>query len=136
MEIFIDTAITEEIEKASKLGVIKGVTTNPSLLKKSGKTLKEVILEILKLVKGPVSAEVKESTAENMYYEAKEIVEMVGNNEYITIKLPMTEEGIKVCKKLKKHNIHIYNATRGGNLEVFPRVKLEDVLSKKREESK
>ena len=105
MEIFIDTAITEEIEKASKLGVIKGVTTNPSLLKKSGKSLKEVILEILKLVKGPVSAEVKESTAENMYYEAKEIVEMVGNNEYITIKLPMTEEGIKVCKKLSKEGI-------------------------------
>lgn len=105
MEIFIDTAITEEIEKASKLGVIKGVTTNPSLLKKSGKTLKEVILEILKLVKGPVSAEVKESTAEDMYYEAKEIVEMVGNNEYITIKLPMTEEGIKVCKKLSKEGI-------------------------------
>lgn len=105
MKIFIDTAITEEIKKASELGIISGVTTNPSLLKKSGRSLNDVIQEILTLVKGPVSAEVKEDNAENMYKQAKEIVEMTNNCPYITIKLPMTQEGIKVCKKLSDEGI-------------------------------
>jgi len=105
MKIFIDTAITEEIKKASELGIISGVTTNPSLLKKSGRSLNDVIQEILTLVKGPVSAEVKEDNAENMYKQAKEIVKMTNNCPYITIKLPMTQEGIKVCKKLSEEGI-------------------------------
>lgn len=105
MEIFIDTAITEEIKLAAELGVISGVTTNPSLLKKSGRTLSDVIQEILTIVKGPVSAEVKEDTAENMYAQAKEIVRMTNNCPYITIKLPMSEDGIKVCKKLSSEGI-------------------------------
>ena len=105
MKIFIDTAITEEIKKASELGIISGVTTNPSLLKKSGRSLNDVIQEILTLVKGPVSAEVKEDNAENMYKQAIELVEMTNNCPYITIKLPMTQEGIKVCKKLSDEGI-------------------------------
>ncbi len=105
MKIFIDTAITSEIKEASSLGVIKGVTTNPSLLAKSGRTLNDVISEILSLVDGPISAEVEESTAENMYAQAHEIVEKSHNNPNITIKLPMTSEGVKVCSMLSKEGI-------------------------------
>ena len=105
MKLFIDTAITEEIVAAAELGIISGVTTNPSLLARSGKTLNEVITEILKLVNGPVSAEVEESTAENMYAQAHEIVNSVDVNPNITIKLPVTEDGIKVCRKLSKEGI-------------------------------
>ncbi len=105
MKIFIDTAITSEIKEASSLGVIKGVTTNPSLLAKSGRTLNDVISEILSLVDGPISAEVEESTAENMYAQAHEIVEKSHNNPNITIKLPMTSDGVKVCSMLSKEGI-------------------------------
>ena len=105
MKLFIDTAITEEIAAAAELGVISGVTTNPSLLAKSGKTLNEVITEILTFVNGSVSAEVEESNAENMYRQAHEIVASVNFNPNITIKLPMTEDGIKVCKKLSSEGI-------------------------------
>lgn len=105
MQLFIDTAITEEIAAAAGLGIISGVTTNPSLLAKSGKTLNEVITEILTLVSGPVSAEVEEDSAENMYRQAHEIVSAVSFNPNITIKLPMTEDGIKVCKKLSSEGI-------------------------------
>ncbi len=104
MKLFIDSAIIEEIESASKLGVISGATTNPSLLKKSGKTLQEVIKNILMLIDGPISAEVSESDEETMLNQALQIVEMA-NNENITIKLPMTEDGLKVCKKLSQKNI-------------------------------
>ena len=105
MKLFIDTAITEEIAAAADLGVISGVTTNPSLLAKSGRTLNDVITEILSLVNGPVSAEVEESSAENMYRQAHEIVNSVNFNPNITIKLPMTEDGIKVCRRLSSEGI-------------------------------
>ena len=105
MKLFIDTAITEEIAAAAEFGIISGVTTNPSLLAKSGKTLNEVITEILTLVNGPVSAEVEESDAESMYGQAHKIVGSVNFNPNITIKLPMTEDGIKVCKKLSAEGI-------------------------------
>ena len=105
MKLFIDTAITEEIAAAAELGVISGVTTNPSLLAKSGRTLNDVITEILSLVNGPVSAEVEESSAENMYRQAHELVNSVNFNPNITIKLPMTEDGIKVCRKLSSEGI-------------------------------
>lgn len=105
MKLFIDTAITEEIAAAARLGIISGVTTNPSLLAKSGKTLNEVIVEILALVNGPVSAEVEESAAANMYAQAHAIVQSVNFNPNITIKLPMTADGIAVCKKLSSEGI-------------------------------
>lgn len=105
MKLFIDTAITEEIASAARLGIISGVTTNPSLLAKSGKTLNEVIVEILALINGPVSAEVEESAAANMYAQAHAIVQSVNFNPNITIKLPMTADGIAVCKKLSSEGI-------------------------------
>ncbi len=105
MKIFIDTAITSEIKEAASLGIIKGVTTNPSLLAKSGRTLNDVILEILSIVDGPISAEVEESDDEHMYAQAHQIVEACNNNPNITIKLPMTPDGVKVCSRLSKEGI-------------------------------
>lgn len=105
MKIFVDTAITSEIKEAADLGIISGVTTNPSLLAKSGRTLDEEIKEILTLVDGPISAEVTEGDYESMYKQAHDIVDLSFNNKNITIKLPMTEAGIKVCKKLTDEGI-------------------------------
>lgn len=105
MKIFIDTAITSEIKEAADLGIISGVTTNPSLMAKSGRTLNDVISEILSIVDGPISAEVEESDAESMYKQAHEIVKMTKSNPNITIKLPMTKDGVKVCSMLSKENI-------------------------------
>jgi transaldolase len=105
MKIFIDTAITSEIKEAASLGIIKGVTTNPSLLAKSGRTLNDVILEILSIVDGPISAEVEESDEAHMYAQAHQIVDACSKNPNITIKLPMTEDGVKVCARLSKEGI-------------------------------
>lgn len=105
MKIFIDTAIVEDIEKAAKYGIISGVTTNPSLLAKSGRNLNEVIADIISLIDGPISAEVDESDADSMYKQAKNIVKEMHNSPNLTIKLPMTIDGIKVCKKLSSEGI-------------------------------
>ncbi|MGE4379209.1 MAG: fructose-6-phosphate aldolase [Candidatus Izemoplasmatales bacterium] len=102
MKIFADTAIITEIEEVSKWGIISGVTTNPSLIAKSGITLKEAINKIVKLVDGPISAEVAESDAESMIEEAKIYAKMHKN---IVVKIPMTLEGIKAVKKLSEMNI-------------------------------
>lgn len=102
MKIFIDTANIEEIKKASKLGVLSGVTTNPSLIAKEGKDLKEVIEEICSIVDGPISAEVMSLDSENMVKEAMELVKLHKN---IVIKIPMCEEGIKAVSILSKQNI-------------------------------
>lgn len=105
MKIFIDTAITEEIYESAKLGIIKGVTTNPSLLAKSGRTLNDVITEILTIIDGPISAEVNEGDEEDMYQQAHRIVDMTNNNPNITIKLPMTPDGVAVCHRLSLEGI-------------------------------
>ena len=102
MKIFADTAIITEIEEVSKWGIISGVTTNPSLIAKSGITLKEAINKIVKLVDGPISAEVAESDAESMIEEAKIYAKMHKN---IVVKIPMTLEGVKAVKKLSEMNI-------------------------------
>lgn len=102
MKIFIDTANIEEIKNASKLGVLSGVTTNPSLIAKEGKDLKEVIEEICSIVDGPISAEVMSLDTENMVKEAMELVKLHKN---IVIKIPMCEEGIKAVSILSKQNI-------------------------------
>lgn len=104
MKLFIDTANVEEIKNASKLGIISGVTTNPSLLAKTGRQLDEVIEEITSLVDGPISAEVTEADADTMYNQAHDLVNEIKSDK-LTIKLPMTEEGIKVCKRLSKEGI-------------------------------
>lgn len=102
MKIFIDTANTEEIRKANDLGVICGVTTNPSLISKEGRDFKTVIDEIVNIVDGPVSAEVISLDADGMVDEAVPLAEM---NKNIVIKIPMTAEGLKAVKRLSAMGI-------------------------------
>lgn len=102
MKMFIDTANVEEIKKAAELGVVDGVTTNPSLIAKEGRDLKEVIEEICSIVDGPISAEVMSLEADKMIEEAKELVKLHKN---IVIKLPMCAEGLKAVSKLSKEGI-------------------------------
>lgn len=104
MKIFIDTAEVEEIKKANDMGVICGVTTNPSLIAKSGRDFKEVIKEITSIIDGPISGEVKATTldAEGMIKESREIAKIHSN---MVVKIPMTEEGLKAVKILSKEGI-------------------------------
>jgi transaldolase len=97
MKFFIDTANIEEIRKAYELGVIDGVTTNPSLMAKEGKDPVRILKEICSVVKGPVSAEVVGTTADVMIKEAKSLAAIHKN---IVVKIPMIEEGLKAVKKL------------------------------------
>jgi transaldolase len=97
MKIFADTAIISEIEEVSSWGIISGVTTNPSLIAKSGISLEDAIRKIVNLVDGPISAEVAEADAESMVEEAKVYSRMHKN---IVIKIPMTIEGVKAVKML------------------------------------
>jgi transaldolase len=97
MKFFIDTANVEEIRKANELGVIDGVTTNPSLMAKEGQDPVKVLKAICSIVKGPVSAEVVGMTADVMIKEAKVLA---GIHKNIVVKIPMIEEGLKAVKKL------------------------------------
>ena len=116
MKFFIDTANVEEIKKANDMGVVCGVTTNPSLIAKEGRDFKEVIKEITSIVDGPISGEVKATTvsAENMIKEAREIASIHPN---MVVKIPMTSEGLKAVKVLSKEGIKtnitlIFSATQ------------------------
>lgn len=102
MKLFVDTANTDEIRKANDLGVICGVTTNPSLIAKEGRVFKEVVKEITSIVDGPISAEVISLDSENMINEALELSEIHKN---IVIKIPMTSEGLKAVSVLSKKGI-------------------------------
>jgi transaldolase len=104
MKFFIDTANVEDIKKANEMGVICGVTTNPSLIAKEGRDFKEVIKEITSIVDGPISGEVKATTvnAEDMIKEAREIAAIHPN---MVVKIPMTVEGLKAVKVLSKEGI-------------------------------
>ncbi|MCD2503195.1 fructose-6-phosphate aldolase [Clostridium sp. NSJ-145] len=102
MKIFIDTANIEEIKNASKLGVLSGVTTNPSLIAKEGKDLVEVIQEICSIVDGAISGEVISLEHNKMIEEARELVKLHRN---IVIKIPMCEEGLKAVNILSKEGI-------------------------------
>lgn len=102
MKLFIDTANTADIRKANDLGVICGVTTNPSLIAKEGLIFEEVIQEITTIVDGPISAEVISLEAPKMVADALELVKIHPN---IVIKLPMTEEGLKATKILTSKGI-------------------------------
>ncbi len=104
MELFIDTANLNEIEEASTWGYIKGVTTNPSLIAKEGLTQEEVINKIVKLIDGPISAEVTcNNDVDLMLEQAHKLYEI--NKKNIVIKLPINEEGLKICHQLSKENI-------------------------------
>jgi transaldolase len=102
MKIFIDTANVEEIRKAAAFGILDGVTTNPSLIAKEGRDLKEVIEEICSIVDGPISAEVISLESEKMIEEARELVKLHKN---VVIKIPMCAEGLKAVSVLSKEGI-------------------------------
>ncbi|MEE0752313.1 fructose-6-phosphate aldolase [Frisingicoccus sp.] len=104
MKFFIDTAKVEDIKKANDMGVICGVTTNPSLIAKEGRVFEEVIAEIASIVDGPISGEVKATTtdAEGMIAEGREISKIHKN---MVVKIPMTAEGLKACKVLSAEGI-------------------------------
>jgi len=102
MKLFIDTANTAEIRRAADMGVICGVTTNPSLIAKEGRDFTEVVKEITGIVDGPISAEVISLEAEKMVEEAIPLSKIHKN---IVIKLPFCEEGLKACKALTEKGI-------------------------------
>ncbi len=102
MKLFIDTANVDEIRDAARLGVISGVTTNPSLISKEGKKFEDVIAEITTIVDGPISAEVISPIASEMVAEAKELVKIHKN---IVIKVPICEEGLIAVHELAKLGI-------------------------------
>lgn len=104
MKFFIDTAKVEDIRKANDMGVICGVTTNPSLIAKEGRDFEEVIKEITTIVDGPISGEVKATTtdAEGMIAEGREIAKIHPN---MVVKIPMTVEGLKAVKVLASEGI-------------------------------
>jgi len=97
MEFFLDTGIVEEIKAAAPWGIVDGVTTNPSLIAKSGRSQKDVITEICSIVNGPISAEVISTDQEGMISEGKELATLHDN---VVVKLPLTEAGIGACKVL------------------------------------
>ena len=102
MKFFIDTAVISEIKEFNYLGIIDGVTTNPSLIAKSGENFLEVIAEICKVINGPVSAEVIATDSENMLKEAYHLAKIADN---IVIKLPLTFDGLKTCNILSQDQI-------------------------------
>lgn len=102
MKIFIDTANVDEIKRANDMGIICGVTTNPSLIAKEGRDFKEVVKEIAEIVDGPISAEVISLQADKMVEEALPLAAIHKN---IIIKLPFCEEGLKACKQLTAKGI-------------------------------
>lgn len=105
MKIFIDTANVEEIRKANDMGVICGVTTNPSLIAKEGRDFVEVVKEITSIVDGPISAEVISLDIEGMVKEAIELYEKI-NCKNLVIKIPMTPEGLGAVKILSQKGIN------------------------------
>lgn len=106
MKFFIDTAVVDEIKEANDMGIICGVTTNPSLIAKSGRDFSEVIHEIAAIIGGPISGEVKATTtdAAGMIEEGRTIAAIHPN---MVVKIPMTEEGLKACKTLSAEGIKV-----------------------------
>ena len=102
MEFFIDTADIAQIKKYYSIGVVDGVTTNPSLIAKSGRKFEDVVKEITQVVKGPISVEAVSTTADELVAEAKKLA---AYGEHIVVKIPMTAEGLKAVKVLSKLGI-------------------------------
>jgi transaldolase len=102
MKFFLDTANIDEIRNAAEYGLIDGVTTNPSLVSKEGRDFKEILLEITKIVDGPISAEVVSTDASGILREAYELAKIHKN---IVVKVPMIKEGMKALKQLSKDGI-------------------------------
>ena len=141
MRFFVDTADVDQIRKANDMGVICGVTTNPSLIAKSGRQFEDVIKEITSIVDGAISGEVKATTtdAEGMIKEGREIAKIHPN---MVVKIPMTLEGLKACKALTAEGIKtnvtlIFNANqallaaRAGATYVSPFLgRLDDISTR------
>ena len=128
MKFFIDTAKVEDIKKANDMGVICGVTTNPSLIAKEGRVFEEVIAEIASIVDGPISGEVKATTtdAEGMIAEGREIAKIHPN---MVVKIPMTVEGLKAVKVLTANQALL--AARAGATYVSPFLgRLDDISTR------
>ncbi|MBO4842697.1 MAG: fructose-6-phosphate aldolase [Bacteroidales bacterium] len=106
MKFFLDTANVDDIRKANDMGVICGVTTNPSLIAKEGRDFKQVVAEIASIVDGPISGEVKATTvdAPGMIAEGREIAKIHRN---MVVKIPMTVEGLKACHTLAAEGIKV-----------------------------
>ena len=104
MKIFIDTADVNEIREAHALGVLDGVTTNPSLIAKTGRSREDCLAEICDIVKGSVSAEVVSTDFDGMMKEGRELAKIASN---ITVKIPMIREGLKAVKALSSEGIHV-----------------------------
>lgn len=102
MKFFIDTANIDEIKEAHNMGMVDGVTTNPSLIAKEGRDFEEIIKEICEIVDGPISAEVISLDAEGMVKEARHLATI---NDNIVVKIPMTIDGIKATHKLSSEGI-------------------------------
>ncbi|UCD84566.1 MAG: fructose-6-phosphate aldolase [Deltaproteobacteria bacterium] len=136
MKFFIDTANIKEIKEAAALGMIDGVTTNPSLIAKEGRQFRELIEEICSIVDGPVSAEVIGLEAKKMVKEARELSQI---HENIVIKIPMTKDGLKATRTLTQEGIKVNTtlvfspvqallAAKAGSTYVSPFVgRLDDV---------
>lgn len=104
MKIFIDSADINEIRQANAMGVVDGVTTNPSLIAKTGRDFKSVVKDIVAEVKGPISLEVTNTaSALAMFEEAKKLSDIA---KHVVIKIPLTEEGLKTTKLCHQHNIN------------------------------
>jgi transaldolase len=108
MKFFVDTADTAAIRELHELGMVDGVTTNPSLIHKSGRDIKEVIAEIAEMVDGPVSAETVATDYETMVKEGHEVLKLGKGN--IAVKVPLTWDGLKACKHLSGEG-HMVNVT-------------------------
>jgi transaldolase len=102
MKFFIDTADTNEIKEAQELGVLDGVTTNPSLVAKTGRPFDEVLKEITQIVDGPISAEVHTTDLNEMLSQGQKYAKL---DDHIVIKLPLTQTGLKACKRLRADGI-------------------------------
>ena len=102
MKIFLDSADLSEIRKMAEMGICDGITTNPTLIAKSGQDFKTVLKEIVKLIPGPISAEVVSADYENMIKEAASLEKLDQN---IVIKLPLTPDGLRVCKSLSARGV-------------------------------
>ncbi|MCG8416759.1 MAG: fructose-6-phosphate aldolase [Proteobacteria bacterium] len=102
MKFFIDTAYIDEIKEAAAMGIIDGVTTNPSLVAKTGRTFRDVLVEICDVVKGPVSAEVVATTCDDMMQEARALAALRPN---IVVKIPLIAEGLKAVRLCAQEGI-------------------------------
>ncbi len=104
MKIFLDTANINDIKEVARLGILDGVTTNPTLISKENGSYFNMLVEICNIVKGPVSAEVTSNTADEMIVEAKKLAKL---NEFIVVKIPFTKEGLVAANNLSKEGIKV-----------------------------